>query len=140
MKLRGIPGPLRNAQRYRNKGVSIGEGTYIYRNVHIGTSASDKITIGTDCVLTGCTILGHDASLKRYIGKSIPGEVIIGDRCFIGFNATILKGVNIGDNAIVGAGAVVTKNVPADSVVVGNPAKVICTVKELINKHTKELT
>lgn len=135
MKLNGIPGPARNAQRYRDKGVMIGEGTYIYRNVHIGTSASDYITIGKNCVLTGCTILGHDASLKRYLGKSLSAPVVIGNECFIGFNATILKGVTIGDEAIVGAGAIVTKDVPPRSVVAGNPAKVICTVEELLEKH-----
>ncbi len=135
MKLKGVPGPLRNAQRYRDKGAVIGEGTYIYRNVHIGTSACDHITIGKDCVLTGCTVLGHDASLKRYIGKSISSPVVIGDQCFIGFNATILKGITIGNEAIVGAGAIVTKDVPPRSVVAGNPAKVICTIDELLEKH-----
>ena len=135
MKLKGVPGPLRNAQRYRDKGVVIGEGTRIYRNVHIGTSASDHITIGRNCVLTGCTILGHDASLKRYIGKSVPGPVVIGDDCFIGFNATVLKGVAIGNEAIVGAGAVVTRDVPARSVVAGNPAEVICGVDDLLAKY-----
>jgi len=138
MKLRGVSGPLRNAQRYRDRGVVIGEGTKIYRNVHIGTSASDFITIGKGCVLTGCTILGHDASLKRYLGKSISGPVKIGDYCFIGFNATVLKGVTIGDEAIVGAGAVVTKDVPPRCVVAGNPARVVCTVDELIAKHASE--
>ena len=137
MKLKGVPGAVRNAQRYRDKGVAIGEGTRIYRNVHIGTSASDHITIGKNCVLTGCTILGHDASLNRYLGKSISGPVVIGDDCFIGFNATILKGITIGNAAIVGAGAVVTKDVPARCVVAGNPAKVICTVDDLLAKHAE---
>ncbi|OXU15005.1 DapH/DapD/GlmU-related protein [Sedimentisphaera salicampi] len=137
MKLRGVPGPLRNAQRYRDRGVQIGESTYVYRNVDIGTSALDNITIGKNCVLTGCSILGHDASLKRYLGQSIAEPVIIGNNCFIGFNATVLKGVTIGDNSIVGAGAIVTKDVPVRSVVAGNPARVICTIDELITKYSK---
>lgn len=138
MKLKRVPASLRNAQRYRDKGVCIGDDTRIFGTVHIGTSRSDDISIGRNCVLTGCTILGHDASLKRYLGYSIPGPVRIGNGCFIGFNATVLKGVTIGDDSIVGAGAVVSKDVPPRSVVVGNPAKVLCTVDDLLAKHSGE--
>lgn len=52
----------------------------------------------------------------------------IGNDVWIGFNATILKGVRIGDGAIIGANSVVTKDVPAYSVVVGNPARIINTL------------
>jgi acetyltransferase-like isoleucine patch superfamily enzyme len=55
-------------------------------------------------------------------------EVVIEDDAWIGFNAIILKGVKIGKGAIVGAGAIVTKDVPAFSVVVGNTARVIKTI------------
>ncbi len=51
--------------------------------------------------------------------------VIIGDNVWIGERAIILKGVNIGDNAIVAAGSVVTKSIPNNSLVAGNPAKII---------------
>ncbi|MDE6144954.1 MAG: sugar O-acetyltransferase, partial [Muribaculaceae bacterium] len=49
----------------------------------------------------------------------------IGKNAWIGAGATILPGVTIGDNAIIGAASVVTKNVPADTIVAGNPAKFI---------------
>lgn len=139
MKLKGVPGPLRNAQRYRDRGVEIGEGTYVYNNVHISISKGDKVSIGKNCVLTGCTVIAHDASLKRQIGRVLFAPVVIEDDCFIGFNATILRGVTIGKGAIVGAGAVVTKDVPAGSVVVGNPAQVICTVDKLVEKYSASL-
>lgn len=61
--------------------------------------------------------------------------IFIGDLVWIGENSYILKGVTIGDNSIVAANSVVTKNVPANSMVAGNPAKV---VKENIDKTTKQ--
>ncbi len=51
--------------------------------------------------------------------------MIIGNHVWIGENALILKGVKIGDNSIVGAGSVVTKDVPNNSIVAGNPARII---------------
>lgn len=51
----------------------------------------------------------------------------------IGSGATVLDGVTIGENAIVGAGSVVTKDVPADAVVVGNPARVVRSIKSEVN-------
>ena len=54
---------------------------------------------------------------------------------FIGMNATILKGVDIGDNVVIGASSVVTKDVPADSVVVGNPARVISDIDSYLEKR-----
>ena len=53
------------------------------------------------------------------------GSIEIFDNCFIGANSTIMYNVKIGPNAIVAAGSVVTKDVPDNAVVVGNPAKVI---------------
>ena len=57
--------------------------------------------------------------------KTVP--VKIGDNVWIGMNAVILKGVTIGDNSIVAAGAVVTKSIPANTIVAGNPAAVVKT-------------
>ena len=57
-------------------------------------------------------------------------EVHIGDNVWIGGNVTILPGVTIGDRAVIGAGAVVTEDIPADSVAVGAPARVIRTIEE----------
>ena len=57
-------------------------------------------------------------------------EVHIGDDVWIGGNVTILPGVTIGNRAVIGAGAVVTEDIPADSVAVGAPARVIRTIEE----------
>lgn len=129
--------PLRIADKYRNRGMQIGEDTYIYPNVVFGRGGKDPIRIGNNCVLTGCTILGHDASTNRELDMefSMEKEVIIEDDCFIGYGAIVLMGVRIGKGAIVGSGAVVTSDVPPGSIVAGNPARVIGSVQELVDKR-----
>lgn len=52
-------------------------------------------------------------------------KIHIGNKCFIGANAIIMCGIRIGDEVVVGAGAIVTKDVPSNCVVAGNPAKII---------------
>ena len=56
---------------------------------------------------------------------AVSKPVVVGKKCFIGARAIVLKGVTIGDGAVVGAGAVVRRDVPANAVVVGNPARVV---------------
>ena len=78
-------------------------------------------------VASGTTILCHE-HLKR--DKKDPHSpwvtnTYIGKNCFIGVGATILPGVKIGDQVIIGASSVVTKDIPSNSVAVGNPARVI---------------
>lgn len=130
---------------YRSRGMKIGEHCYIGANVTFGRGGSDPIVIGNDCVITGCTILGHDASpalfLEELQGTSIydrrsyKKETRIGNRVFIGVNAVVLAGITIGDNCIVGAGAIVCHDVPPGSVVAGNPAKVISTIEDFKKKY-----
>jgi acetyltransferase-like isoleucine patch superfamily enzyme len=80
-------------------------------------------------------IYNHDYHALDYRARRDPvadaagcqsAPVVIGDDVFIGVNAIILKGVTIGDRSIVGAGAVVSlKTIPTDSLVVGNPARIV---------------
>lgn len=127
----------------KKRGVRIGEGTYFFSpetNV-VDTTRPYLLTIGSYCKITaGVIILTHDYSysvLRRYSNKIYNecSETIIGDNCFIGMNSIILKGVKIGSNVIVGAGSVVTRDVPSNVVVGGNPAKVICTLDEMGRKR-----
>jgi maltose O-acetyltransferase len=98
------------------------------------------ISIGDNCTITAnAIILSHDASTKRDLGYSKIGVVTIGNNVFIGAGAIILPNVHVGNNVIIGAGSVVTSDIPGNSVVVGNPAKVICTKQEFIDNHSKEL-
>lgn len=136
-----LTNPLKISEAWRKRAsMQIGKGTYIYRDVKFGRGGADPIKIGANCVLTGCTILGHDASTNRALnippGKpSMRRQVIIEDECFIGYGAIILMGVTIGRGSVVGAGAIVTQNVPPNSVVAGNPARIVCTVEELVEKR-----
>ena len=70
---------------------------------------------------------------RDFINSS--GHVILGNNIVIGRNVTILKNVTIGDNCIIGLGSVITKSIPANSVVAGAPARVICTIEEYYNKR-----
>ena len=70
-------------------------------------------------VASGAIIFSHDFS------RNLKTNTIVGERCFIGANAIIMPGITIGNESIVGSGAIVTKDVPSNSVVAGNPAKII---------------
>lgn len=89
-----------------------------------GITIGDGALIGHKVVLA---TLNHDFNPERR-GNTIPRPIVIGKNVWIGANATILGGVTIGDNAIIGAGSIVNKDVPADMVVAGTPAKVIKSI------------
>jgi maltose O-acetyltransferase len=131
--------PFELADWYRKRGVQIGERTKVYSDVVFGMGGLDPIIVGRDCVLTGCTILGHDASTNYWLNiqKSIRMPTVIGDRCFIGTRSIVLMGVHIGDDCIVGAGAIVTRDIASGSVVAGNPAKIVGKTAELVEKRKK---
>lgn len=90
--------------------------------------SKESVTIGKNCAIAwGVTICDHDFH-KLYIEgvqQIETAPVIIGNNVWIGMNATILKGVNIGDGAVIAAHSVVTKDVPARTLVGGNPARII---------------
>lgn len=132
----------------RRQGMKIGDRCYIGANVSFGRGGRDPIEVGDDCVLTGCTVLGHDALPALFLPelqgttifdrKSLKRQTVIGNRVFIGVNAVILPGVRVGDNSVIGAGAIVTKDIPAGSVAVGNPAQVVMPIEEFIAKHRRQ--
>lgn len=89
----------------------------------------NKIDIGDHCAIgRNVMIMDFDAHHIKYTDGSdntVSQPIHIGNHVWIGADAIILKGVRIGDGAVIGAGAVVTKDVPSQTIVVGNPAKVV---------------
>ena len=114
-------------------------GNVKHHNTHIDTLVPNLIEIGDNFISApGSFILAHDASLLATYGKYKFGKTIIGNNVFLGVNSVVLPGVKIGSNVVIGAGCVVTKDIPDNSVVAGNPGKVICSIEELYQKRMKK--
>jgi acetyltransferase-like isoleucine patch superfamily enzyme len=111
------------------------KGKRFYSNTLIDTLIPQMVEIGDNFISApGSIIVAHDASIFLFSKKYRIEKVIIGDNVFLGANSVILPGIIVGDNVIIGAGSVITKNVPSNSVVAGNPARVISTIAEYIDK------
>lgn len=103
--------------------VSINRGAQFFPAFH----GNNRITLGSDVYLAPNVCFfasGHDVD---DLSKLVGGDIVVGDRVWIGANAIILPGVTIGSGCVIGAGSVVTKDIPPNSVAVGNPARVIKT-------------
>jgi maltose O-acetyltransferase len=125
-----------NVDRLVAAGLELGTGTFIARDVYLDPGHPWLITIGDDAGLSpGVIVMAHDASMRRHMGYTRIGRVVIGKRVFVGAGAIILPGSRIGDDSIVGAGAVVRGGVPPDSLVVGNPGKVVTDVTSVAAWH-----
>lgn len=124
-------------EELRNKGLIIGQNVNIH-NCNIDYTWGWLISIGSHVTLTHTTVLAHDASTNLTLGKTKLGKVSIGDYVFVGYSI-ILPNVKLGNRVIVGAGTVVSKDIPDNSVVVGNPMRVIGTYEEYIEKHRKNM-
>lgn len=124
----------------RQRGLTVGNNFVMQEEVVIDTSHCWHITIGHHVTLAPRVhILAHDASTKRFLGYTRIGKVSIGNQVFIGASTLVLPGVSIGSNVIIGAGSVVTRDIPDDVVAAGNPARVICTLREFLAKRAEEM-
>jgi acetyltransferase-like isoleucine patch superfamily enzyme len=118
------------AAAQRARGATIGKGVRLLG--HIDGVNPHLVSIGDYCVIGAqSALLTHDP-----VKGGLP--VSVGSFCYLGYGALILPGVSLGDGCIVGAGAVVTRSVPAGSVVAGNPARVLRSVTEAEQAHIRE--
>jgi acetyltransferase-like isoleucine patch superfamily enzyme len=133
------------------------QGVIIGKDCHLETMSFSTepylVELGDHvAIANGTVLITHDGSIscfrEEFPGDDVFGKIIIGKNVHIGINCTILPNTIIENNCIVGAGSVLRGRFPADSVIVGNPAKVIMSiqVQKLLFKmnpnrlHTEEMS
>lgn len=124
--------------KYRKQGVTIGNNCKLY-SVAIDGCFQHLVNIGDNVTITHSSIIAHDASTKNALGYSKVGRIDIGNDVFVGWGCVILGNVRIGNNVIIGAGSVVTKSIPDNSVVCGNPLRFICSYEQYIDRNRENM-
>ena len=130
----------RRANWWRKMGCHVGKNVSIGHSVAADIGNTDLIHIEDNVILTNhCIILCHRRDMKNYRrgddGTKLPyiyAPVTLKKGCQIGMGSIIMPGVTVGEGAIIGARSVVTKDIPAWTIAVGNPCKVI---KEINNRE-----
>jgi maltose O-acetyltransferase len=124
---------IRRWARLKELGMHIGKDVYLPMSTWIDTSHCYLISIGDKCRFgPSCVILSHDAAANEFLDAGKIGRVIIHESCNFGYGTIILPGVEIGPRIIAAAGSVIANNIPPDSVVAGNPAKVVATLRDYL--------
>lgn len=116
-------------------GMTVGKNFGRLNGVILDPSHCWLITIGDNVTMAPRVhIICHDASTKTFLNYTKIGRVNIGNNVFIGAESVVLPGVTIGDNVVIGANSTVTHDIPAGSVAVGSPARVVCTLEQYLAK------
>lgn len=133
------------AELYRDKLAAMGDNCEIFLKVSFG-SEPYLIELGDNVRITyGVKFITHDGGIYvlRNLGlcpdAAVYGKIKLGSNIFIGNDAIILPGVEIGDNCVIGAGSIVTKSIPANSIVAGVPAKVLRNIEEYYDGNKPKL-
>lgn len=129
----------------RRMGCHVGKGCFIGDNVKIDSGHADMITLEDNVSIAGGTrLLCHQRDFTDYcvgddymkLGYTIK-PIVLKKGCLIGMESFVMPGVTVGEGAIVGAGSMVTKDIPAWTVAIGRPAKVVKEIhkRETNNEH-----
>lgn len=114
-------------------GYNIKAGKGFYANHGCTVLDCAPVVIGDNCLLAPGVVIataGHPLDpIERASGEEFAKAITIGNDVWLGANATVCPGVTIGDNVVVGAGSVVTRDLPANTVCAGTPAKPIRTIE-----------
>ena len=129
-----------STSKLKKMGMKVGKNFNRQNGVILDPSHCWLITIGDNVTLAPRVhILCHDASTKVFLNYTKIGKVTIGDNVFVGASSVILPNVKIGNNVIIGANSTITKDIPDNVVVAGNPACVICTLDEYLQRHKSKM-
>ncbi|SFN72536.1 transferase hexapeptide (six repeat-containing protein) [Chryseobacterium oleae] len=134
-----VPWPVHFTSEVRNhtkikKGILCdpGDNPNIYIQANNGIIIGHNVGFGAGTSLISANHNHNDHSLHDECGP-----IVIGNNVFVGTNSVILPGVQIGDNVVIGAGSIVAKDIPSNSIAVGNPCKVIKQKEPYIEDFTK---
>ena len=110
------------------RGAMLELGNHVFLNQGCIINCGRHICIGSNTMIGDYAVISDDDEHSVDGGPVRCQPIVIGQNVWIGRNALVMPGVTIGDNSVIGAGAVVTRDVPANSVAVGSPARVIRTL------------
>lgn len=112
---------------YTDFGKNIEVGNNVFINACCHFQDHGGVTLGNGCQIGHNVVFAtlNHGLVPEHRHTTYPAPIVLGKNVWVGSNSTILQGVTVGDNAVVAAGAVVTKDVPANAIVGGVPAKVI---------------
>lgn len=135
-KIRGVLA----LEQLKERGLKYGSNFQMSCECIIDPSFCHLIEIGDNVTLAPRVhILAHDASTKNFLNYTKIATVIIENNVFVGAGSIILPGVHIGKNCIIGAGSVISKNIPENSVVVGNPCRIISKTEQYLTKEKENM-
>lgn len=137
---RNVPWPVHFTSKVRSpqniqKGVLCDPGD----NIGVYIQAKNGIIFGNNVGISpGCKIISANHNQEDHRKHDVTNPIVIGNNVFIYANSVVLPGVQIGDNVVIGAGSVVNKDIPSNSVAVGNPCKVIKSKAAYVNSIRME--